>query len=293
MLLITCLSWNNWASGAVVYLKSGGKPVYGFIEQETGTQILMRSLEGGELKDRVIPLSEVEFVLRTVQTERLEKLVPSQPAAYRDYAEELSVKRADPEAREVSIRLFLITANLDDDNLRASALRSLIALARNPEEKRRFQALAFRLGVRKSFGNKNLSLGDAQLQITDRQRLTLVQLMRAWRLGSTNRANMLLKREPFDELFAENDFGITYAEFESIIRKSQVKGSDLGKLLVLELKLTAPKTASKQKEKKVDWGEMVSSGMTEPITHIGLETVTEFNPNECYFRNGKWTTDAD
>ena len=80
---------------AVVYLKNEETPVFGFIQNQSETQVLMRCLEGGVLKDRIIPMSEVELVLNTVQPQRLAVLNPSKPALYRDYAEELAVKRAD------------------------------------------------------------------------------------------------------------------------------------------------------------------------------------------------------
>ncbi|MFO0883313.1 MAG: hypothetical protein U0894_03865 [Pirellulales bacterium] len=73
-----------------------------------------------------------------------EKLELGNPAAYREYAEELSEHRKDPEAMAMAIELYLRSAQLEKGDGRNSALRGLVAAARSASERRRPVSLQYR-----------------------------------------------------------------------------------------------------------------------------------------------------
>src|SRR5205085_4813507 len=56
------------------------------------------------------------------------------------YAEELRARRRDPEARDMALRLYLISASLDREHLGRAGLLGMISLARSPDEERKFRA---------------------------------------------------------------------------------------------------------------------------------------------------------
>ncbi len=132
--------------GVTVFLKTRSEPLRGFYVGESEETITVGvPQQDGSVIQRHILLSQVEDVLHSIDRERLALLKPDQPDAYREYAEELAEKRVDPEARQMAIRLFLIAAYHDQERLGESCLLGMVALARSPEEERRFRAMVYLL----------------------------------------------------------------------------------------------------------------------------------------------------
>ncbi len=134
------------ASAVIIFLKGQDQPLLGYLVRETSDVVVFRQLlEDGQQRRRTLSKSEIEDLIISVSDERLEKLERSDPQAYREYAEELSEKRKDPDAQETAIRLFLIAAYLDTDRLGRSCLLGMAGLARDEAEQRRFMAMAYLL----------------------------------------------------------------------------------------------------------------------------------------------------
>ena len=172
--------------GAVVIEKIDGTRIVGFLVSADANQVVIRPDNDGSDERITIPRSEIEFLLKSFDPARLEELDPSKPAGYRDYAEELAEKRGDPEALEVSRRLYLLAATLDPERLGRGALLGLAAISEEAGERRKARAVAYLLdprhdrsilspdeaaanGVRRGFGKPGADLADALRQYRNRQ----------------------------------------------------------------------------------------------------------------------------
>src|SRR5262245_30911952 len=69
----------------------------GAVRRRPGASEKVEEFERGEIK-----------TIHQVDLKRLAELRKENPKAYREYAEELTEKRADPEARELALRLLVI-----------------------------------------------------------------------------------------------------------------------------------------------------------------------------------------
>jgi hypothetical protein len=194
------------ASAVVVLPKGASAPVMGYLIRHDERIVVVRqpTADGKSRELRFAP-REIDELIITVSPERLETLDPAKPAAYFEYAEELAEKRRDPEARDAAIRLYAICAARGDDRVRHSALLGLIALARSPDEERRFRAATYL----------------------------------------------------FD---AEHD--------ESVL---------------------ATPADGKAASWITRWSDARGAGSLTPIAVLALHKLTEFDPAECVFRDGKWT----
>ncbi len=205
------------AGAVIILMKSPGPPIRGFLVRQTGQTITLRQvLQDGETKERTIARSEIDQVIQSVSSERLATLDPKQPDAYREYAEELSEKRKDPDARATAIRLYLIAAHLAPDRLGRSAMLGLIPLARSDQEQRRFRAMAYLLdpahdrallNVRRVVQPPSSTLDAGRGQ-------AMVRALRLLRQGQRRQALSQAKRSHLDENLPKLTTTISYKEFE-------------------------------------------------------------------------------
>lgn len=139
VLLIAC-GLATSARGATVIVAGEREPLRGYVVEQRAAAIVIE-LEGG--RRREIARDQIEELIRPVSEERLAALTPDQPHAYRDYAEELAEKRADPEARDMATRLYVIAAYLAPDELGCGCLLGMASLAKTPERRRLLRAMAY------------------------------------------------------------------------------------------------------------------------------------------------------
>ncbi len=145
LLIFLCLAayWCGCASAVVITLKDGRR-VGGWIIRKDQDRVVVDVVNQAGTRDReVFKFDEVDDVSYAVSATRLAELNPSEPIKYKRYAEELAEVTIDPEARPMSLRLYHIALMLDSGDVRDSCLLGMIAIARNPEEERRFRATAF------------------------------------------------------------------------------------------------------------------------------------------------------
>jgi hypothetical protein len=221
-------------------------------------------------------------------------LDPKRPGDYRDYAEELAEKRRDPDALDMSLRLYLIAAYLAPERLGRSSLLGMAALARNSEEEARFRAMAFLLDPDRDVGLLKQSEAEARsTQVPDEKaRILALKVVQAMRRGerrtARTRAKSLQVRAVLD-FYADL---ITYDEFMEV--QEPVPPQMLHRLLKLELLLSADHEDAAQDgaQSPSAWSQVVSRDGTAPIRGLSLQTLTEFNPRECVYRDGVWKTGA-
>lgn len=213
--LLTALGWANAGAAATVLLKDG-TTVRGFLVEQRPDHVVLEVDRAGERRRVTIPRDKYEELIRPVDESRLDRLRPDNPDDYRLYAEDLAEKHADPEAREMAIRLYLIAASLDTPRLGRSCLLGMSHLARSAEERARFQAMVFLLDPthnRKLLARSDaaaLPAGDDDQEAAERARAVLRCLRKLDRLQAAElagdervaaqllRARHLLSAEDFE-----------------------------------------------------------------------------------------------
>ena len=272
----------------MIIFKGDQKPLYGFITKQSDSQITIKVYdEESKATFRTVERDEIYRIVETVSQDKLSLLKPTNPKDYRDYAELLAAKKQDPEAREMAIRLSIITAYLDTSQLRQSALRILVSLARNDQERRVFSALAFKYGASQSVGQAS-SIGDLS-QIDRSQRQALAECIALSRYRKGKRAINRVRDENLGEIFQLMNSDVSLAKFEGLCEKNKLSASELASLLFLELKLrrSLPNELD-QTTSSSGWGKLVEEGKNKPIRPVEIVTATEFDPRESTFVEGEW-----
>jgi hypothetical protein len=278
-----------WA--VIIFEKGKEQPTVGYLERQDENLVVIREqFPDGRTQIRELLRSEIDDILIAVSNDRLESLNPDNPAAYREYAEELAEKRKDPDARATGLRLYLIAAYLDPKNLGRSSFLGMVGLARSPSEMRRFRAMAYLLDPNH---NRSLLQGSAKaagpMAIADDEgREVLLKAIRAFRRGDRRIAMLSANRPIVKRAFERYSDVLTHEEFTGIGKETPP--DVLRKVLTLELVLAGRDEAERERlsEKAIPWSRIVEREGAAPVPWLSLETITEFDPRECLFRNGKW-----
>lgn len=303
------------ASAVVVYKKGTMQPITGYLVREDDREVVLRQLRAdGRSEDVAIPKGEIEELLHTVDPERLAALDPARPQDYREYADELAEKKLDPEARDAAMRLYVIAADLgsrtpissrtresSDPNshefgyeLAHAPLLGLIALARSPEEEARFRAAAYLSDPRHDTSLLKVPTAIASSAApsnpaAQRKLLDAVQQIR--RGKGAVAARTITQPDIAAELAAARAI-VTKEEFVRLCKTKELDDGELKTLLTLELALETalfppPTTASSAKDAARSWSQLLAQPQPT-LRPLNLEHLTEFNPRECVYREGKW-----
>lgn len=291
-------------ASAAIAIPRGGEPVRGFlVRQDAATVVLDVPQADGRLERRTFSRSELDAFLVTVDPERLAALAPDDPKAYRNFAEELAEKKIDPEARAAALRLYLLAAWLDPQQLGRGSLLGMIALARSPAEEKKFRAMAYLLDAEHDRGLLAVAAGKvtpaaAEAGIGQDDRATVLRAVQLYRQGKPRDAATLLRvprlKEPFNRLSPGLDYEAFLAACQApgrAIPKPEV----LAKTLLVELALSesaplptiAPSAGTSEAD--AGWGAAAATDQG-PAPALRLETITEFDPRQTIYRDGKWTT---
>ncbi len=285
--LIVVLLVSAWAAPTqAVTLFERGKmePTRGRMVRQSAEQVTIEEvLPSGELRERTIPRSQIEDLIDPVDAERLAALTPAEPQAYRNYAEELAEKRVDPDARAAAIRLYLIAAWLDPENLAKSSFLGMTALARSPEEERNFRALAYLHDPGHDRRLLRESPQNAAPSNPSDVREALLRALKLRRQGNRRAALLNLGREGVPRELEKYGDLLTVEEFS----QTGLPASLLQKIVALELALETGEAA--ESEAPRNWSQIYQDGATSPVPALSLETITEFDPRLCVYRAGKWT----
>ncbi len=289
------------ASAVTVLLVGQDQPLHGYLVSADDKQIVVRVLRSdGVWREQTIARSQIDVLHQPVDAERLAGLDPAKPKDYRDYAEELAEKLVDPEARDASLRLYLIAAHLDPEGLGRGALLGMSGLARSPAEADRFRAAAFlvdpahdpRLLARTSAPAGDAPLADLTMSLEIRALWRALELLRK---GHQMEANQLGRRPGIEQFFAKYEDVLSQAEFlaacEDRVRRAEPPGPALtAKILRIERRISAELLAIKATEPatQADWSQLSAEDLAQTVRPLSLHTLTEFNPRACVFRDGKW-----
>lgn len=284
----------------VVIVTEAGKRIAGYLVSMTSDEVVVRiHLQGGSVRTERYPRKSVT-VLESFKPARLEALKPSDPRSYRDYAEELIAKKEDPEARDLALRLLILAASLDPEQLGKGCMIAAAGIARTAPEERRFRALAYLLDPghdpallqEKSDKAAQRKTGES---LADASGKTFVAALKAYRRGQYQEAEKLAKTPGIETYF--QTFGPTsHAAFlQTCSKAAGVKTppdptSDLAKkILRMELDSEERVGSGGASPKASPWSLALTPDSRRVPPPHSLENVTEFSPADSVFVAGKWT----
>lgn len=275
----------------VVLLKNSAEPVVGNIVRQDANRIVVRvATAEGKSRDESIRRDLIDEIVLAVLPERLAKLDPARPAEYRDYAEELLARKRDPAARDLAIRLYAIAAWLDPENLGRSSLLGLQHLARSAEERKKFRAALYVIDPTMPLepAPKAKSLNGSGETTAAQELLRALRLLRTGK-GATARA--IVEKPPVAKLLESYQPVMSRAEFAAAASQSLLSARELRQALLLELEmevLAHPPTASDRAATSLDWSRELQGTGGKPVPSLSLDSLTEFDPRLCLYRDGKW-----
>lgn len=335
------------AAWAILIETSPNVRIGGYFVRDDGKKltIRIRAADGTE-KSQEFDRAKIKIV-HQLERARLEKLTKDNPKAYRDFADELAKHKADPEARDTAMRLYLIAAHLDPQEHGRDALVAMSALASTPAEARKCRAMAFLLDQKadaatlKAEGGKAAPLAKAEAAPLQE----FLKALYAYRTGQIAAARNHATRDGVDKVFAlapgkmdrkaflqrctdancsncksKGKFacnncggkGIVAGLFGQVERCNNCNGlriinctncdgtgvvlsiSDevLRSLIQSELWAVDQLAGADPIAKKggdASWSTVLRARQVAPVSALTLETITEFDPRQCIYKNGKWT----
>jgi hypothetical protein len=317
--------------------------VGGYLVSEDAKKLVLRiPIGGGKVKDETFERSKVK-ILHRVDRERLEKLTKDTPSVYREYADELAAKKADPEAKELALRLYLIAAYLDPAKFGRSCLLSMTELANNPADARKYRAMAYLLDAN---SDQSLLKSDpaAKAKPPESAWKSFQSALRKFRNGDVIDAREAAKGKDVATCFAsvpgmmdqdtfiqactdsicpqckynnrnnfrcptcmgrgKDNFGFQpcpTCKGKGIVKCSTCDGTGINRNAVDDnfdavvraelwsIEHMLPNAPAPEKRSGPGtWASAVSNPQLTPIPVLTLETITEYDPRKCVFRNGSW-----
>lgn len=286
---------------AVIILeKNSSEPIRGYLVEADEVRVVVDVLlPNGDIRRRILPRSSIAEMLEGVSRDKLAALRSERPEDYRDYAEELAVKTNDPDARVAAIRLYQIAAYLAPDKLGRSCLLGMVSLARNKDEERKFRAAAYLIDrehnrdVLKSAGS-----GEGHSDVgewTAEQRQQLRTMLQALREQRPSDARSLARRPALAEPLRRISGILVPGDFAELRNSEPLPKGLMIKVLAAEMALEAAPGRRQASEPAEDrrpavsgWANLDDPRRTTPVPVLALVYLTEFDPRQCHFRNGKW-----
>ena len=296
--LIALLAAPAVARAIVVLPKGSSKPVMGYLVREDERTIVVREiLPDGKPREQTFQRDQIDELLVTVSPERLAELDPARPQLYREYAEELAEKHRDPEARDMALRLYHMAAVLGEGSLRRGSILGLAALARTPQEERRFRAAAYLYDpehdaavLAEGAGVKLAAAPTATEPLAE-----LATALRLVRQGRGSQAKAIFEKPSSREPLAALAGIVSGEELLAACTAKNLSGEQLYKLVKAELAIERSlagrpggSAADDFALQPASWAASIKSHGLSALPPLALETLTEFDPRACVYRDGKW-----
>lgn len=290
-LLSTVAQTPTWA---IVLLDAAtNRQIAGHVVSEDADRITVKVAASG--KDETFDRAKIKIV-HQVDRKLLESLTKDNPKGYRDYAEKLAEQKADPEARDTALRLFLIAAYLDP-SLGRNSLLSMSRIAASPDDGRKYRALAFLLDPK---GDITLLKEDAVKPVvptggskpSDNDLKFFLLALQKFRQGDFKNALTYAEVKGVDAYFKAAPGKLDYKSFVRAIRDNSKDESLLEKVLAAEIwGLEQTPGAPPQpptKNASASWSSAVNDSGSRGAPILRLEVISEFDPRKCVYRNGTW-----
>ncbi len=289
-------------AGAIIIELKPGVRVSGFFVSDDGKTLVIANGPGTDAKRTAYNRSKDNIkIIHQLDRERLGQLTPADARAYCDYAAVLAIEKDDPEARHTARRLFFIAAHLKPQQFGPVALRGMSALARTPQEARKCLALAVLLDPK---GDVNALKGDAvkPARLSKEQAALAPDFLKAlkyYRTGDTRLAKDYATRQGMEKMF---DLVPGMMDQKAFLQRCVDAGKgdhqtfpDDAMRIVIQAELwvieqqASDKVGDKKKVRETNWSAILQARQVSPVLPLSLETLTtDFNPRNCYYRNGKW-----
>ncbi len=296
--LLLCIWYAGVADADMLIVTTQPEPLYGrLVEQDAGGGIVFQVHSSDPTGGRRLEVAsnEVVALVVNIETGRLEQLDPANPEGYRDYAEELAAQKADPEARELAIRLYLIVLVSGDDAMQRSALSGLTPLSRDVDELAAFEMLRF------VAGGATLDSIMATDPAIDRETAGwLLELVQSISRKRSSRSNELLSG--IDRGIQQPGIGgaggslaaldTSLKELDRLATANELSSSELLKLLTIEQQLIAFERGDPNPIRPAtDWATLAQEPALFPAMLPTAATVTEFDPARNRYRDGQWVAE--
>lgn len=290
--LLTTLS----ASADTLWLVDDNEPRFGRVVRRQDNDDLVFKLRGEDntYSELTFAAEKIETLVVNIDVARLEHLDRGNLNQYHEYAEELAEQKLDPEARDLAIRLYLITAaaanRRHDLGLVESALTGLPELARNEQEREAFDRLLtlYARNPRSESTRLASKKQDPVASTDDRARQQLLQAIRLIRrednasaIKILNTPDVLAELGKWSELVSAGDIRL-------MTGSTRLSLPQLRKMLTLEIALQDFKNQPQRSNQPLSWSEQAQEPMSGWTQLPSFENVTEFDPDKSVFRNGQW-----
>jgi hypothetical protein len=233
------------------------------------------------LRDRI------EDLVVTVDPERLAGLSPDEPLGYLQYAEELSIKKQDPEARDAARRMFLIAGSLAPQVHGRQAALGLANVAATSDEARKARTMASLVDPSGPAAEGVVAKPTAPKIDAGRARI-LTAGIQAYRRGEVATARRAFEDRDIATLLASLDPPVPMEALKASLAERIFRPDYdvLAVLVPLERSLRAEGTLAGSAKSADD--DPFSAENRAPVAWPTWSNVTPFDPAETVFRDGKW-----
>ena len=278
-----------WLSGHVlladyVDFKDGSTRQFGLTVAESPELIELLIFEGSTSAKpirRSFDRKAIEKHVKTIDVERLKAFTPSNLIEYRNYGEELASVTGDPVARKLAIRLFAICIANGDSKLQKSASLNLPQLAMTPNEKWKYNGLAF------IYGGKRIEFESNEKQFGESMKRELLRLVQSMRREQFQKANTLISKSTTKDAL-ESANRMTAQEIQAAIDARKIQPDLRVSLLRLESDLIAGKFSQPQDLNKLNQPELFKLVPKKPLPLPTIENTFAFDLQATRFQNGQW-----
>jgi hypothetical protein len=169
----------------------------------------------------------------------------------------------------------------------------MISLARSPQEERKFRAALYLLDPRTMLESLQTP-STAPAPSSDEDTAAARELLRAVRLlrtGKGSTARSIIEKPPVERLLANYSRIMGKADFNAAAGQATLERRELRQALLLELELDAllnPTGAASEQAASLAWSRELQGAGGRAVPSLSLETLTEFDPRQCVWRDGKW-----
>ena len=290
IVLITVLTFKAFGSSSAIadtlWLVGQEKPVHGIVESIENAQISFQQTSNGREFQRIeIAQRSIQTMIVNFDATRLSNLAHGDWDAWYEYAEELMPQKQDPVARVLARRLLVIVAgNSKEADLRKAALSDLISLTQNEVQKKKLRQLYYLETGDKSFVEQNTT--SATLPPME-QRKAAAERVNAIRRGRD--VGQLANNESLKSVISSFEETCSWQELIQISRSNRIDNRSLRRLVALELELLTAKGSRESSDSKNEWHILAGRAGASTLSLPSIDNVTEFDPQETSFQNGKWS----
>lgn len=283
-----------------IWMRGQSQPRSGLILERSADGIQFIPHRGATVEPaepETIAGDQIVRMIATIDQGRLSELNLAQGMDYLEMGDELALA-PDPAAKELAIRLYVLAAANSQGPSRLRAIRSMLSLARNDEEKQRCRMLlAFWGDPATSTAGWSLKPKEsAAAELTDGQ-ATLADL---------HNVLELLRREDFEAAKAAmaaqptlqqraDQFSpqFDWQTLQQWSAQSYLLTIDLYQLLGWQREIESRLGNSERAVYADDWSHTAKQPWRPRRPVPTLETLTEFDPRATQFHRGQWTIPKD